>query len=125
MNPTTTQPIPSPQPPAPSPQLRLFGLGGIPEVGAGNDVAALIGTAIEDAGVGLETGDVLVVTHKIVSKAEGRLVRLAEIEPSTLAARIGERYGKDPRQVEVVLRESVRIVRMDRGVIIAETAHGF
>ena len=117
------------QHPAPStqrpPELRLIGLEDIPEVRPGDDVAALIGDAIERTGVGVETDDILVVTHKIVSKAEGRLVRLAAIEPSAVARTFGERYGKDPRQVEVVLRECRRIVRMDRGVIIGETAHGF
>ena len=66
----------------------------------------------------------LVVTHKIVSKAEGRLVDLRTVEPSTLAKGYATRYGKDPRQFEVVLRES-RIVRMDHGIIISETHHGF
>jgi coenzyme F420-0:L-glutamate ligase/coenzyme F420-1:gamma-L-glutamate ligase len=105
--------------------LRLFGLGGLPEVRPGDDLAHLIGDAIEGSGLGLAEGDILVVTHKIVSKAEGRLVSLTEIEPSALAVGIGERFDKDPRQVEVVLRESRRIVRMDRGVIVSETAHGF
>lgn len=106
-------------------ELRIVGLGGIPEVKPGDDLPALIADAIERAGTGLEAGDVLVVTHKIVSKAEGRLVDLRTIEPSDMARRWAERYGKDPRQVEVVLRESARIVRMDRGVLIAETKHGF
>jgi coenzyme F420-0:L-glutamate ligase/coenzyme F420-1:gamma-L-glutamate ligase len=65
------------------------------------------------------------VTHKVVSKAEGNLVDLTTIAPSALAVDWGERYEKDPRQVEVVLREAVRIVRMERGVLIAETRHGF
>jgi coenzyme F420-0:L-glutamate ligase/coenzyme F420-1:gamma-L-glutamate ligase len=70
-------------------------------------------------------GDVLVVTQKIVSKAEGQLVDLTTIEPSALAMQWAERYEKDPRQIEVVLREAVRIVRMERGILIAETRHGF
>ena len=109
----------------PPAELRVFGLGGIPEVRPGDDVAALVGDAIAASGVGLEAGDVVVVTHKIVSKAEGRLVTLAEVEPSALAARFAAEHGKDPRQIEVVLRESRRIVRMDRGIVIAETRHGF
>jgi coenzyme F420-0:L-glutamate ligase/coenzyme F420-1:gamma-L-glutamate ligase len=108
----------------PPTELRLLGLGGIPEVRPGDDLAALIGDAIGAAGIGLEPGDVVVVTHKVVSKAEGRLVSLREIEPSALARRWAAAWNKDARQVEVVLRESRRIVRMDRGVIIAETAHG-
>lgn len=106
-------------------EVRLIGLDGIPEIRPGDDLATMIGDAIERSGFGLVPGDVLVVTHKIVSKAEGRLVRLAEIEPSALARRLGEQFGKDPRQIEVVLREAKRIVRMDRGIIIAETMHGF
>lgn len=108
-----------------SPEVRLIGLDGIPEIAPGDDLAVVIGDALERSGLGLIQGDVLVVTHKIVSKAEGRLVRLAEIEPSALARRLGEQSGKDPRQIEVVLREAKRIVRMDRGIIIAETMHGF
>jgi len=107
-------------------ELRLIGLDGIPEVRPGDDLARLIGDALERVGVGLVAGDVLVVTHKVVSKAEGRLVDLRQVGPSALAQRFAEGVGKDPRQVEVVLRESRRIVRMDRerGIIIAETAHG-
>jgi coenzyme F420-0:L-glutamate ligase/coenzyme F420-1:gamma-L-glutamate ligase len=106
-------------------EMRLLGLGGIPEVRAGDDLGALIGNAIDRAGVGLDAGDVVVVTHKIVSKADGRLVRLDEIAPSALASRFAQEWNKDARQVEAVLREAKRIVRMDRGVIIAETHHGF
>lgn len=107
------------------PEVRLIGLPGIPEIRPGDDLPALLGDAIEASGLGLAADDILVVTHKVVSKAEGRLVRLAEVEPSALARRFAAQYGKDARQVEVVLREATRIVRMDRGVIIAETAHGF
>jgi coenzyme F420-0:L-glutamate ligase/coenzyme F420-1:gamma-L-glutamate ligase len=109
----------------PPAELRLIGLSGLPEVRPGDDLPALIGDAIEVSGTGLVAGDILVVTQKVVSKAEGRLVHLPEIAPSPLAIRLAAQFGKDARQVEVVLRESVRIVRMDRGVIIAETAHGF
>jgi coenzyme F420-0:L-glutamate ligase/coenzyme F420-1:gamma-L-glutamate ligase len=108
-----------------SAELRVIGLPGLPEVKPGDDLPSLIAAAIETSGAGLEQGDVLVVTQKVVSKAEGRLVHLPDVEPSALAIRLAARYGKDARQIEVVLRESVRIVRMDRGVIIAETAHGF
>jgi coenzyme F420-0:L-glutamate ligase / coenzyme F420-1:gamma-L-glutamate ligase len=106
-------------------ELRVIGLAGVPEVKPGDDLPALIAQAIETSGVELEEGDILVVTHKIVSKSEGRLVHLPEIDPSALAQKIATQFGKDARQVEVVLRESARIVRMDRGVIISETAHGF
>ncbi|MEK6717599.1 MAG: coenzyme F420-0:L-glutamate ligase [candidate division NC10 bacterium] len=105
--------------------LTVVGLPGIPEIAEGNDLARLISEAAEREGSGLATGDVLVVAQKVVSKAEGRVVWLAEVVPSGLAREFAETWGKDPRFVEVVLRESRRIVRMDRGVIIAETTHGF
>ena len=105
--------------------LRVIGFGGIPEVRPGDDLGTMIAGAIERSGAGFLAGDVLVVTHKIVSKAEGRLVDLTTVEPSAMARAWADRYGKDPRQVEVVLRESARIVKMDRAVLISETAHGF
>ena len=95
---------------------------GFPEVRAGDDLEALVVGAVGDI---LRSGDVLVVTHKIMSKAEGRLVDLATVEPSALAKEYAARWGKDPRQIEVVFRESRRVVRMDRGVVISETRHGF
>ena len=73
----------------------------------------------------LVAGDVLVVTQKIVSKAEGRIVPLADVTPRPEAQAFGAEWDRDPRQVEVVLRESKRILRMERGVIISETAHGW
>lgn len=102
--------------------LEILPVAGIPEVRPGDDLSALISRA---AGRDLRAGDVLVVTHKVVSKAEGRLVDLRGVEPSALAKGFARRYGKDARQIEVVLRESRRIVRMDRGLIISETHHGF
>jgi coenzyme F420-0:L-glutamate ligase / coenzyme F420-1:gamma-L-glutamate ligase len=91
---------------------------GLPEIGAGDDLGALIGAAIE-----LRDGDVLVVAQKAVSKAEGRVVRLDEVEPS---ARARELAGDgDPRRTEVVLRESARVVRSRPPLVIAETRHGF
>jgi coenzyme F420-0:L-glutamate ligase/coenzyme F420-1:gamma-L-glutamate ligase len=106
-------------------EIRIIGIAGIPEVTADAELPALIGDAIANSGAGLETGDIVVVTHKIVSKAEGQVVDLTKVEPSTLAAQWGERWGKDPRKIEVVLRETRRVVRMHNGLIIAETAHGF
>jgi coenzyme F420-0:L-glutamate ligase/coenzyme F420-1:gamma-L-glutamate ligase len=106
-------------------EVRIIGIDGIPEVDAGDDLPALIGDAIATSDTGLELGDIVVVTHKIVSKAEGKVVDLTTIEPSALATRWGERWGKDPRKIEMVLREARRIVRMHNGLIIAETAHGF
>ena len=106
--------------------VQVLPLRGIPEVRPGDELAALLADAAERAPVhGLRDGDVLVVTHKIVAKAEGCIVDLQAVEPSPFARMIAERWDKDARQVEVVLRETARIVRMDRGVIICETRHGF
>ena len=105
--------------------IQLIGLDGIPEVEPGDNVVKLIVQALIANNSPLLDGDVVVVTHKIVSKAEGQLVDLRTIEPSVLATQWAVAYGKDARQVEVVLREAVRIVRMERGILIAETRHGF
>jgi coenzyme F420-0:L-glutamate ligase/coenzyme F420-1:gamma-L-glutamate ligase len=102
--------------------LQILPVEGVPEVRPGDDLAELIWRT---TGQDLRAGDILVVTHKIVSKAEGRLVDLRTVEPSALAKSFAVHYEKDPRQIEVVLRESRRIVRMDRGLIISETHHGF
>jgi coenzyme F420-0:L-glutamate ligase/coenzyme F420-1:gamma-L-glutamate ligase len=91
---------------------------GLPEIGAGDDLAALIAERTE-----LADGDVLVVAQKVVSKAERRVVRLAEVEPSERARELAG--GEDPRRLEVILRESVRIVRSRPPLVIAETRHGF
>ena len=104
--------------------LRLVPLHGLPEITPGSDLAALIREAARAQGEAL-ANRVVVVCQKVVSKAEGRLVDLAGIEPSALAREIGAEHGRDPRQVEVVLRESRRIVRRGRGVLITETHHGY
>ena len=106
-------------------EVRIIGIGGMPDVAPGDDLAALIGDGIAASGERLEPGDIAVVTHKIVSKAEGQVVDLRTITPSRLATEFGERWDKDPRKIEIVLREARRIVRMHNGLIIAETAHGF
>ncbi len=108
-----------------APAIQIYGLSGIPEVQPGDDVVELIVTALEADHLTLEDGDVLIVTHKVVSKAEGQLINLGSIEPSPLAIKWAETWSKDARQVEVVLREATRIVRMERGILIAETEHGF
>jgi coenzyme F420-0:L-glutamate ligase/coenzyme F420-1:gamma-L-glutamate ligase len=102
--------------------LQVLGVEGFPEVRPGDDLERMIPDAVAGD---LRPDDVLVVTHKVVSKAEGRLVDLGTVEPSALAKDYATRYGKDPRQIEVVFRESSRIVRMDRGIVISETHHGF
>jgi coenzyme F420-0:L-glutamate ligase/coenzyme F420-1:gamma-L-glutamate ligase len=107
------------------PEVRVFGLPGLPEIASGDDLVELIVAAVRRAGLTIQAGDVFVVTHKIVSKAEGRLVPLAEVKPSPLAERWGAPFGKDTRLFELALRAARRIVRMDRGVLIAETLHGF
>ena len=109
------------------PHVGILALDGIPEVRLGDDLGALIGDAIDrTAGVlPLGPADVLVVTQKVVSKAEGAVVDLATVDPRPEATEFARRFDRDPRQVEVVLREARRVVRMDRGVLITETAHGF
>jgi coenzyme F420-0:L-glutamate ligase/coenzyme F420-1:gamma-L-glutamate ligase len=96
-------------------------LRGVPEVRPGDDLAALLAAA---AG-GLDDGDVLVVAHKVVSKAEGRLIALADVEPRARARALADELGKDARVVEVVLRESTEVVRARLGVLICRTPHGF
>lgn len=108
-----------------APELSLIGLTGLPEIQAGDDLAALIIEAVRSSGLVLQPGDILVVTQKVVSKAEGRVVSLRDAEPSPLASRWAGPLAKDPRLVELILREARRIVRMDRGVLLAETQHGF
>jgi len=107
------------------PELRVIGLPGIPIVTPGADLAALIQQAAAAAPLLLQAGDIVVVTQKVVSKAEGCLIALKDVTPSHWAEQYARQWGKDPRHVEAVLRQSRRIVRMDRGVLIAETHHGF
>jgi coenzyme F420-0:L-glutamate ligase / coenzyme F420-1:gamma-L-glutamate ligase len=108
-------------------RLEVIALGGLPEIRPGDNLAALLGDAIGEApGVlPLRDDDVLVVTQKVVSKAEGALVDLTTIEPRPEAIDFAAAWERDPRQIEVVLRQARRIVRMTRGVLITETAHGF
>jgi coenzyme F420-0:L-glutamate ligase/coenzyme F420-1:gamma-L-glutamate ligase len=105
--------------------VQLIGLNEAPEVTPGMDLAQIILDAARASDLNLHDDDILIVTHKVVSKAEGRLVDLRDVQPSDLARRFAEQWSKDARQVEVVLRESARIVRMDRGIIISQTRHGF
>jgi coenzyme F420-0:L-glutamate ligase/coenzyme F420-1:gamma-L-glutamate ligase len=106
-------------------ELHIFAVPGIPDVTPGAELGALLAESVTRAGRAIEAGDVFVVAQKIVSKAEGALVRLDDVVPSPLAEQWAAAHGKDPRVVEVIFRESRRIVRMDRGVLIAETRHGF
>jgi len=105
--------------------ISLVALEGIPEIRAGDDLARLIAAALADADIGLEAEDVLVVTQKVVSKAEGRVVELASVTPRPEAVDWAARWGKDPRQVELVLQESAEVLRMaPGGLIISRTRHG-
>lgn len=106
-------------------ELRVIPITAIGEIPSGGDLGSIIAEALHKQGLTLQHSDVLVVTQKIVSKAEGRIVNLETIEPSAFAHHIAQQSQKDARHVEVILRESKRIVRMDRGVIISETRHGF
>lgn len=105
-------------------ELRIIPVRGIGEVRPGDDLAALILAALAGQGLALADGDILVVTQKIVSKAEGRLIDPASVEPSAFARQIAQTAKKDAHFQEVVLRESRRIVKQDRGVLITETHHG-
>jgi coenzyme F420-0:L-glutamate ligase/coenzyme F420-1:gamma-L-glutamate ligase len=105
--------------------LQIYGIAGLPEIAAGNDLAELILDAAGDQGQPLLDRDVVVVTSKIVSKAEGCAIELSDIDPSPFAESWATRWGKDPRVVEVVLRESKRVIRQIGPVLITETHHGF
>jgi coenzyme F420-0:L-glutamate ligase/coenzyme F420-1:gamma-L-glutamate ligase len=107
------------------PRYEVIGVQGLAEVRPGDDLARLIADAARAQGTALAAGDVLVVSQKIVSKAEGRVLFLPEVTASPVAQGLSAVLGRDPRLVEVILRESRRIVRMDRGVLIAETHHGW
>ncbi|GAC1448132.1 MAG: coenzyme F420-0:L-glutamate ligase [Ktedonobacterales bacterium] len=107
-----------------STSVTITGLRAVPEITPGADLADLLVAAAETAALRLAQGDVVVVTHKAVAKSEGRLLDLRTVEPSALALQFGTRWGRDPRQIEVVLRESERVVRMDHGLIISQTHHG-
>lgn len=108
-----------------SKSIEIIPVTGIKEVAKGQDVGEIIMDACTKRGVAIKNGDVVVVTHKIVSKAEGRVVDLSSVTPSSFANKSGFHLRKDPRQVEVILSESRRLVKMVRGLIIAETQHGF
>ncbi len=102
--------------------LSARSLSGLPEVRAGDDLAALIAAAADTE---LRDGQVLAVAHKVLSKAEGAVVALADVEPSTRARAIADEQGKDPRAVQVVLDQSREVLRAAHGVLICRTHHGF
>ncbi len=98
---------------------------GLPLVGRGDDVPALVARALSDAGLKLADGDVLVVTSKLLSRAEGRFVELPRVEPSPRAIELGREVGKDPRAVELILRESTAVSRKAPGVLVVRHRLGF
>lgn len=105
--------------------VNFFAVSGLPEIRAGDDLAALIRHAIHESGLVLESHDLLVVAQKIVSKAEGRLVRLAEVTPSAEAETLAHKVQKDPRFVELVLRESSEVVRAVPNILITRHRCGW
>ena len=105
--------------------VQIIGVRGLPIIKAGDNLAELICQAAEKQGTPIQDGDIIVVSHIIVSKAEGRVVDLNRVEPSQFAAQLAEELNKDPRLVEVILRESRGIIRMGDGKLITKTKHGF
>ncbi len=106
-------------------QLILTALPNIPLIQPGDDLSTIILNSLADAGLQLQDDDVLILAQKIVSKAEGRLVRVSSVTPSPKALELAEQLQKDPRHVEVILRETKEIVRMRPGVIIVEHRLGY
>ena len=107
------------------PRYEVIGVEGIGEVQPGDDVARLVVDAAARQRTPIAGGDVLVLSQKILSKSEGRLLNLGEVTPSLMATTFATELGRDPRLIEVILRESRRVVRMDRGVLVTETRHGW
>jgi coenzyme F420-0:L-glutamate ligase/coenzyme F420-1:gamma-L-glutamate ligase len=106
-------------------ELTLTALPGIPEIEPGASVASLLCSAVEDAGRSLQSGDILIIAQKIVSKAEGRIVRLDDVHPSDRALDLARIADKDARLVELMLRESKEVLRAKPGVLIVEHRLGF
>lgn len=119
----TSTPTPPPPPPS-APEVRVIGVRGIPMVQPDDDIADLVITAASAQGTPLQEGDVVAITQRIVSKAEGRIYPMDHFVPSPFALHYAQRTEKDPRVVEAVLRESKRIIRQAGGVLITETHHG-
>lgn len=105
--------------------IQVLPVKGLPMIRKGDNLAQLIGNAAEKQGTPLQEGDVIVVTHVAVSKAEGRIYNLDEVVPSEFAKNVAKELRKDPALVEVILRESKGIRRMSKGRLIAESRHGF
>ena len=108
-----------------TPSLHLFPVPGLPMIGPGDDLPALIVQQLAAAGERLQAGDILVIAQKVVSKAEGRLVRLDDVQPTAAALEIAATVGKDPRVIQVVLDDSREVLRVRRGLLVVEQASGW
>jgi coenzyme F420-0:L-glutamate ligase/coenzyme F420-1:gamma-L-glutamate ligase len=107
------------------PEIKIIGLTGIPVIRSGDNLTEIILATAQRQGVKISDGDVIVITQKIISKAEGRLINLDEVSPSSLALEIAKQTSKDPRYVDVILKETKNIVKITNKVLIMETKHGF
>jgi coenzyme F420-0:L-glutamate ligase/coenzyme F420-1:gamma-L-glutamate ligase len=107
------------------PDVTLIPIDGLPEIKPGDDLATMLAGALRAAARTFEVGDVLALAQKVVSKSEGRIRRLADVVPGAEAERMAAESGRDAKGLQVVLDETVRIVRWQRGVLIVETRHGF
>lgn len=105
-------------------KIEIIGLEGIPEIKPGDDIAEIILNTLKENGLNVQNHDIFVISQKIISKSEGRIIELDKIKPSEEAFRIAQITEKDPRFVELVLRESKRIIKLARGHLIVETKHG-
>ena len=107
------------------PDVTLIPIDGLPEIKPGDDLAAMLVGALRSSGRALEPGDVVAIAQKVVSKSEGRIRKLADVVPGPDAVRMAAESGRDAKGLQVVLDETMRIVRWRRGVLIVETRHGF
>lgn len=105
--------------------IHITPVTGLPEICPGDDLALLIANILRQQDRSVTAGDIFVVAQKVVSKAEGRIVALADVIPSPAALEWADRWDKDARLIELVLQQSKTIIRMERGIIVSETAHGF
>jgi coenzyme F420-0:L-glutamate ligase/coenzyme F420-1:gamma-L-glutamate ligase len=110
--------------PRPAAEISLAALSGIPQVRPGDDIADMVLHGLAHSGLSLRRGDIVVIAQKIVSKAEGRMVDLREVTPSPRAAELAAAVDKDPRIVELVLRESTEVVRHRKGVLVVAHRNG-
>ncbi|HZY46748.1 MAG TPA: coenzyme F420-0:L-glutamate ligase [Candidatus Bathyarchaeia archaeon] len=105
--------------------LTIIPVKGIPDIEPGDNLGEIIVSKVKEQDEEFQSGDIAVVSQKVVSKAEGRIVSLSKITPSSFASFVAKEAGKDPRHVEMILRESKKIIRMKSGHLITETKHGF